>query len=70
VRAPSPGSYSAITSGLVTGIIFLIIALSTGWTGGGAVLWALVVGAAAFGISYFINQTLARTKHRTQEHPQ
>jgi hypothetical protein len=68
VRAPSADSYSSITSGLVTGIVFLIIALTTGWTGGGAVLWALVIGAATFGITYFIHHTLARAKQHTEQH--
>lgn len=69
MRAPSPGSYSSITSGLVTGIVFLIIALSTGWTGGGAVLWALLIGVATYGITFFIHHTLERTRHQhTEQH--
>jgi len=66
VKQLNQGIYANVTSGLIAAVIFVIIALATGWAAGKAVLGAFLLGLFTFVVAFGITQTITRAKRRTR----
>ena len=64
VKRLNQGIYANVTSGVIAAVIFVIIALATGWAAGKAVLGALILGIATFAVAFVITQTITWAKRR------
>jgi len=64
VKRLNQGIYANVTSGVIAAVIFVIVALATGWAAGKAVLGAFLVGVPTFAVAFVITQTITWAKRR------